>query len=200
MLHRAFLIASVLVGGISSLGIQLAASRLLQPSFGSSQFIWANVIGLTLLNLTIGYHLGGQLADRRPEPQMLGRILLAAGLLTAPIPLVARPILQWSATAFQTFSFGVFFGSFFGVLLLLSAPIILLGMISPFAIRLSMRDVTSAGSTAGSLYALSTLGSIIGTFLPVLFLIPTVGTSNTFYIFALALVMLGALYWWLFRQ
>ncbi len=191
--QRTFLIAAVLVGGISSLGIELTASRLLQPFFGSSQLIWANVIGLTLIYLTIGYRLGGRLADRRPELPMLGRILLAAGLATAPIPLIARPILQWSATAFQTYSIGVFFGSFFGVLLLFSAPIVLLGMVSPFAIRLSMRDVATAGSTAGSLYALSTLGSIIGTFLPVLVLIPTVGTNITFYIFALALVTLGAI-------
>ena len=147
-------------------------SRLLQPFFGSSQLIWANVIGLTLIFLTIGYRLGGRLADRRPEPHLLGLILLIAGLTTAPIPLVARPILAASASAFTSFSVGVFFGSFFGVVLLMAVPTILLGMVSPFAIRLSVNDVHTAGSTAGSLYALSTVGSIIGTFLPVLVLIP----------------------------
>jgi MFS family permease len=186
------LIAAVLTGGICSLGIELTASRLLQPFFGSSQLIWANVIGLTLIYLTIGYRLGGRLADRYPEQSTLALILLLAGLSTAPIPLLARPILAWSASAFTTFSIGVFFGSFFGVLILFSVPIILLGMVSPFAIRLSMRDVTTAGSTAGSLYALSTVGSIIGTFLPVLVLIPAIGTSLTFYVFALGLVVMGA--------
>lgn len=193
MRQHPFLIAAVLVGGISSLGIELTATQLLQPFFGSSQLIWANVIGLTLIYLTIGYRLGGRLVDRRPEPHVLALILLAAGLTTAPIPLIARPLLQWSATTFQPYSIGVFLGSFFGVLLLLAAPIILLGMVSPFAIRLAMRDVQTAGSTAGSLYALSTVGSIIGTFLPVLVLVPRFGTSITFYIFALALVTLGAL-------
>lgn len=191
--RRWFLIAAVLIGGICSLGIELTASRLLQPFFGSSQIIWANVIGLTLLYLTIGYRLGGRLADRRPEPQMLGRILLFAGLATAPIPLLARPILQASASAFTSYSVGVFFGSFFGVLLLFSAPIILLGMVSPYAIRLSLQHVSTAGSTAGTLYALSTIGSIAGTFLAVLVLVPTIGTNLTFYTFALTLVVLGAL-------
>lgn len=187
-----FLIAAVLIGGICSLGIELTASRLLQPFFGSSQLIWANVIGLTLIYLTIGYRLGGRLADRKPDPRVLATILLGAGLATAPIPLTARPILAASASAFSAFSIGVFFGSFFGVLLLLSVPIILLGMVSPFAIRLSVDDVRRAGSAAGSLYALSTLGSIAGTFLPVLLLIPTLGTSLTFYVFSLALVVPGA--------
>ncbi len=193
MNSRRYLLAAVLIGGISSLGIELSASRLLAPFFGTSQLIWANVIGLTLIYLTIGYHLGGRLADRRPEERLLGLILLAAGLFTAIIPLLARPILQWSASAFSSFSVGVFLGSLFGVLLLFSVPIVLLGMVSPFAIRLSMRDVASAGSTAGSLYALSTVGSIIGTFLPVLVLIPAIGTSRTFYVFALLLVITGVL-------
>ena len=193
MASRRFLLAAVLIGGISTLGVELSASRLLAPFFGTSQLIWANVIGLTLIYLTIGYRVGGRLADRRPEQRLLGLILLAAGLATAIIPLVARPILAWSAVAFSTFSVGVFVGSLFGVLLLFSVPIILLGMVSPFAIRLSMRDVASAGSTAGSLYALSTIGSIVGTFLPVLVLIPALGTSRTFYIFALLLVVTGAI-------
>ena len=191
--QRLILICTVLLGGICTLGIELTASRLLQPFFGSSQLIWANVIGLTLIYLTIGYRLGGRLADRRPEIRVLGWIVLAAGLATAPIPLLARPILAWSATAFATFSVGVFFGSFFGVLLLFAAPIILLGMVSPFAIRLALRDVATAGSMAGSIYALSTIGSIIGTFLPVLVLVPAFGTSLTFYIFALVLVALGVM-------
>ncbi len=190
---RRFLLAAVFIGGISSLGIELSASRLLAPFFGTSQLIWANVIGLTLIYLTLGYRLGGRLADRRPDERLLALILLSAGLSTALIPLLARPILQWSASAFSSFSVGVFVGSLFGVLLLFSVPIILLGMVAPFAIRLSLRDVASAGTTAGSLYALSTVGSIIGTFLPVLVLIPALGTSLTFYVFALVLVVTGVL-------
>jgi predicted membrane-bound spermidine synthase len=191
LVNRRFLLAAVFIGGISSLGLELSASRLLAPFFGTSQLIWANVIGLTLIYLTIGYRWGGRLADRRPDQGLLGMLILCAGLATALIPLVARPILQWSAAAFSSFSVGAFIGSLFGVLLLFSIPIILLGMVSPFAIRLSLRDVESAGSTAGFLYGLSTIGSIVGTFLPVLLLIPLLGTSRTFYVFALLLVITG---------
>lgn len=193
MRNRWFLLAAVFFGGICSLGVELTASRLLAPFFGTSQLIWANVIGLTLIYLAIGYRWGGRLADRRPDERLLGLILVGAGLSTAIIPLIARPILQWSASAFSSFSVSVFFGSLFGVLILFSVPIILVGMISPFAIRLSVRDVETAGRTAGSLYALSTVGSLIGTFLPVLVLIPTIGTARTFYFFALLLVIVGAL-------
>jgi spermidine synthase len=188
---RVFLWAAVLIGGISSLGIELTASRLLQPFFGSSQLIWANVIGLTLIYLTVGYMLGGRLADRWPDARLLSLLLLVAGLATALIPLLARPILQWSVAAFTSYSASIFLGSLFGVLLLFSVPIILLGMVSPFAIRLRVQDVATAGNTAGSIYALSTVGSIIGTFLPVLILIPQLGASQTFYVFALGLVLLG---------
>jgi predicted membrane-bound spermidine synthase len=191
--NRWFLLAAVFFGGICSLGVELTASRLLAPFFGTSQLIWANVIGLTLIYLAIGYRWGGRLADRRPDERLLGLILVGAGLSTAIIPLIARPILQWSASAFSSFSVSIFFGSLFGVLILFSVPIILVGMISPFAIRLSVRDVETAGRTAGSLYALSTVGSLIGTFLPVLVLIPTIGTARTFYFFALLLVIIGAL-------
>ncbi len=189
---RRFLLAAVLIGGICTLGIELSSSRLLAPYFGTSQLIWANVIGLTLIYLTAGYTLGGRLADRRPDERVLATIMLLAGLFTAIIPLASRPILTWSTTAFTTLSAGVFFGSLFGVLVLFSVPVILLGMVSPFAIRLSVHDLKTAGKTAGGLSALSTLGSIIGTFLPVLLLIPWLGTNLTFYFFALALVITGA--------
>ncbi|GAC1354077.1 MAG: fused MFS/spermidine synthase [Herpetosiphon sp.] len=192
-MSRRFLLAAVLIGGICTLGIELSASRLLAPYFGTSQLIWANVIGLTLIYLTAGYTFGGRLADRRPDDRVLAGLMLIAGLWTALIPLLSRPILHWSTLAFTTLSAGVLFGSLFGVLVLFAVPVILLGMISPFAIRLSVRDLQSAGRTAGSLSALSTLGSIIGTFLPVLLLIPWLGTSLTFYCFALALVLTGAI-------
>jgi MFS family permease len=190
--QRFFLLAAVFVGGMASLGIQLSASRLLAPFFGTSQLIWANLIGLTLIYLTIGYRVGGKYADRYPDERRLAMILLAAGLVTACIPLVAGPILHVAALVTGGGPTGVFFGSFIGVLLLFSAPVILLGMVSPYAIRLAVRDIQSAGSTAGSLYALSTFGSIAGTFLPVLLLIPMLGTSRTFYVFALMLVLTGA--------
>ncbi|HEU5424490.1 MAG TPA: fused MFS/spermidine synthase, partial [Nitrolancea sp.] len=183
----------VFIGGTSSIAIEIAASRLLGPYFGTSTFIWANLIGMTLLYLSVGYYVGGRIADRWPSPRLLLAITAVAGIGTGLIPPLSRPILERSLTAFANLSVGAFYGSLVGVILLFAIPVTLLGFVSPFAIRLRMRRVASAGNTAGSLYALSTVGSILGSFLPVLLLIPTVGTHWTFYIFALALLVTAAL-------
>ncbi|MFN8592863.1 MAG: fused MFS/spermidine synthase [Thermomicrobiales bacterium] len=179
----------VFVGGFASIGVELTASRLMAPYFGSSTFIWASLIGLTLLFLSLGYLLGGRIADRRPDPQVLYAACALAAVTIGLLPLVARPLLLGSLTAFQQLDAGAFYGSLFGTLVLLAPPIILLGFISPFAIRLQLTDVDSAGQTAGGLYALSTVGSIAGSFLPVLVFIPLLGTNATFLTLALVLLI-----------
>jgi spermidine synthase len=178
----------VFVGGFASIGVELTASRLLAPFFGSSTFIWASLIGVTLAFLSIGYVLGGRLADRRPDAAILYAVAAAAAVAIGIIPFVARPLLGASLTAFRDLDAGAFYGSLIGTLLLLAPPVILLGFISPFAIRLQLADVRTVGQTAGSLYALSTIGSITGSFVPVLVLIPVIGTAATF--MALSLVLL----------
>lgn len=183
----------VFVGGLSSIAIETSASRLIGPYFGSSTLIWANLIGLTLLYLTIGYFLGGRIADRWPRPELLFTITAAAGVSAAIVPFAARPILEASMTAFDDTNVGAFLGSLFGTILLFAFPITLLGMVSPFAVRLRMAAVTSAGNTAGSLYALSTIGSILGSFLPAFLFVPVFGTRNTFLILAFALLVPSAL-------
>ncbi|MDI3341036.1 MAG: fused MFS/spermidine synthase [Sphaerobacter sp.] len=187
------LLTIVFVGGLSSIGIELTASRLLGPYFGDSTIIWANLIGLTMLYLSIGYYFGGRVADRWPSATVLYCITAAAGFATGLIPFVSRPILERSLVAFQHLAVGAFYGSLLGVILLFAVPVTLLGFVSPFAIRLRVLSVRSAGNTAGSLYALSTLGSIAGSFLPVLVLIPWVGTYKTFYTLSLLLLLTSLL-------
>ena len=179
----------VFFGGFASIGVELTASRLVAPYFGSSTFIWASLIGLTLTFLSLGYVLGGRLADRRPDPTILYALTATAAVAIGAIPFVARPLLGASLDAFRELDAGAFYGSLAGTLLLLAPPITLLGFISPFAIRLQIADVRSAGTTAGSLYALSTIGSITGSFLPVLVLIPIIGTAATFAALSLALLV-----------
>lgn len=186
-LERQLLLALVFVAGMCSLATEMAASRLLAPYFGTSLFVWANLIGLILIYLTVGYYLGGRLADRYPRPEVLYRITLAAGLMIGVIPFVSRPILLWSVLGFERISAGIFISSLIAVILLFAVPVTLLGMVSPFAIRLEMSRVNAAGNTSGSIYALSTLGSIIGTFVPVLVTIPNIGTRATFVLFSVAL-------------
>jgi spermidine synthase len=179
----------VFFGGLSSIGAELTVSRLIAPYFGSSTFIWATIIGLTLAFLAVGYWLGGRLADRRPTPRVLYGVTAAAAVAIGLVPILARPILNASLVAFQNLDIGAFYGSLVGTLLLLAAPITLLGFVTPYAIRLRMNDLRAAGETAGSIYALSTLGSIAGSFLPVLVLIPLLGTARTFLVLALLLLL-----------
>jgi len=185
------LILVVFVAGACSLAVELSASRLLAPYFGTSLFVWANLIGLILLYLTIGYFIGGRLADRYPRPQVLYTLTITAAFLISLIPFLSKPILLWSQSAFSTYSIGVFYGSLVSVILLFAVPMILLGCVSPFAIRLRIEQLGRSGRTAGQLYAISTAGSILGTFLPVLFLIPTIGTYRTFFTIAVALLLVS---------
>src|SRR5438067_2162511 len=98
------LILLVFVAGACSLAVELSASRLLAPYFGTSLFVWANLIGLILLYLTIGYYLGGRLADRFPRPTVLYSLTITASFLIGVIPFIARPILLWSQSSFATYS------------------------------------------------------------------------------------------------
>ncbi|MBE2232909.1 MAG: fused MFS/spermidine synthase [Anaerolinea sp.] len=179
----------VLTAGFTTLGIELSGARLLDPWFGNSILVWACLIGLVLACLSLGYWLGGRVADRRPQAALLYTIALVAALLVALIPVAGRPALQVAALStlnLEHFSAGLLLGAGVAIFLLFSAPTVLLGMVSPFALRLAVADVGSSGQVAGRLYALSTVGSLLGAFLPVLVLIPAIGTRLTF-------VLLGGL-------
>ena len=165
---QAALAALVFGAGIGSLATEIAASRMLAPYFGSSTIVWANLIGIVLAGLALGYWLGGKLADRRPERRLLGLIVLAAALWVAMTPFLARPFLDAAVGNLDDASAGAVIGSFFAVLLLFAPAVVLLGMVSPFAIRLAITDVETAGEVAGRFYALSTVGSLVGTFVPAL--------------------------------
>jgi spermidine synthase len=176
---QASLTGVVFAAGVGSLATEIAASRLLAPYFGNSTIVWANVIGLILASLSLGYWLGGRLADRHPSPRALGSVVVGAACLIAVIPFVARPLLDLSVEGLDRVSAGAAIGSFFGVLILFVPPVVLLGMVAPFAIRLALTDVLTAGTVAGRLYAVSTVGSLLGTFLSALVLIPAIGTQRT---------------------
>jgi spermidine synthase len=183
----------VFTAGAGTLSTEIAASRLLAPYFGSSTIVWANIIGLILVYLSLGYWLGGKVADRRPDPRLLGWIVIAAALFIAVLPFVARPVLDAAVRGLDAVSVGAVVGSFFAALALFAVPVTLLGAVSPFAIRLALDNVGEAGTVAGRLYALSTVGSIVGTFASALVLIPLIGTQRTMLLSAALLVLAGAL-------
>lgn len=137
---------------------EMGASRLLAPYFGTSLLIWAALIGLVLIYLTVGYTVGGRLADRYPAHAALYKLTAWAGFSIVLVPILARPFLLWSSRGFTEFSQSAFFGSLFAIILLFSVPLTLLGCVSPWAIRLRVQSVASAGTSAGGMYALSTVG------------------------------------------
>lgn len=194
--RNGYLLFTVFISGMTTLGVELSAGRLMDPFFGNSLVIWASIIGLMLLYLTVGYFVGGRWADRDPRQSTLFQITAWGAFLVGLVPFVATPVLRWSVQGFANYDVGILAGSLIGVLVLFSLPITLLGTVSPFAIRLALSDVEHGGHTAGSIYGLSTLGSLLGTFLPVLVLIPTLGTRLTFFTFSIVLltISLGGLF------
>ena len=193
---RRLLLPLVFISGMASLGVEFGASRLLAPYFGTSLYVWGVLIGLILIYLSAGYVIGGRLADRHPREEVLYQITAWAGLWIGIIPLVSYPILLISQQGFRELSVGLVAGTLFAVVILFAAPVVLLGCVSPFAIRLLLRDVETGGNTAGRVYALSTAGSILGTFLPVFWFIPTFGTRPTLEGFGLVLVAVSVLGLW----
>src|SRR3954454_3042393 len=181
------LVAAVV--GAASLGAEIAAARLLAPWFGASTIVWANTIAVVLVALSIGYALGGRFADRDPRPAGLARIVLVAAALLAVVPFVSGPFLHQAVRAVDELSAATFVGSLLGVGALLALPLVLLGMVSPYAVRLEVDHVDDAGRTTGRLYAISTVGSLTGTFLSALLLIPVLGTRRTFLVLAAAMAL-----------
>ena len=186
-MNRRYLYFTVFSAGMTTLAIEFTASRLLGSVFGTSNLVWASIIGLILIYLTVGYFIGGWWADRSPFPKTFYSILVWGAFLSGLIPFIARPVLRLAANAFDDLQVGVLAGSFTAVLILFSIPITLLGVVSPFAIRLALHDSREAGQVSGRIYAISTLGSFVGTFLPVLVMIPLLGTTLTFVVFGLFL-------------
>ena len=191
IMNRRYLYFTVFFAGMTTLAIEFTASRLLGSVFGTSNLVWASIIGLILIYLTIGYFVGGWWADRSPYPKTFYSTLIWGAFLSGLIPFISRPVLRMAADAFDALQIGVLAGSFTAVLILFSIPITLLGVVSPFAIRLALHDSREAGQISGRIYAISTLGSFVGTFLPVLVMIPLLGTTRTFVAFGIMLSLVA---------
>ena len=188
---KRYILFTVFISGMTTLAAELAAARLIGNVFGTSNIVWACIIGLILIYLTAGYFLGGKWADANPTPAAMYRVLAWGAFTLGLVPYIAGPVLRSAASAFDALQVGILGASFVAVLILFIIPITLLGTISPFSIRLSVQDTAHAGQTSGQIYAISTLGSFIGTFLPTLVTIPAIGTKNTFLLFSMILLVVA---------
>lgn len=157
--QRAQLAWVVTAGGGILMALEILASRVLAPEFGSSVYVWGSIISVFLAALSVGYFLGGRLADREPTLAGLGRWVAGAALAQGALLLVARPAVAWLGQL----TGGSAAGTLLATTVLFGAPSVLLGVISPYAVRLAAGDLAQLGGTAGRLYALSTAGSLFGT-------------------------------------
>jgi spermidine synthase len=187
---RLTLLWLVFSSGVAVMGLEMTASQLIKPFFGSTISVWTSLIGLVMIFLTAGYYLGGAVADRAPSRGVLGGIVLAAGLVVLVLPLLSQPVLRaaWSLTPRA----GLLVSSLIGTFALFCVPNVLLGCVCPFAMKLDIKDLARTGRAAGNLYAISAVGSVVGTFLPALVLIDRFGVRHTIMLFG-ALLVLAAL-------
>jgi spermidine synthase len=173
-MKRYFLEIIVFLCGAVVMIYEIAGSRVLGPYLGTSIFIWTSLIGIILGSLSLGYWVGGRLADKRPSYSMLAWIILAAALLIGFTTLVERIFLGY----LPRFVSGLKWQSVIASVFLFAPASVFLGMVSPYAVRLKIKALQTSGSTVGNLYAISTVGSIAGTFAAGFLLIPLMGTTN----------------------
>jgi spermidine synthase len=179
---------AVFTSGAALLCAELAASRVLAPFFGNSLFVWGALIGVVLAGLAIGYWAGGALADRMPAPELLATVIALGGasLLAAPFldDHVLEAVVSWDP--------GPRANPVIASVLLFGLPSILLAAVTPIAVRLRTAELEKVGRTAGGLFSVSTLGSIVGTFAAAFWLIPELGTDQLLGVVAAALFAAAA--------
>jgi len=175
------------VVGAVVMGFEMLGSRYLNPLFGSGIYTWAALISTVLASLTAGYFFGGWMADRKPTPAGLGWLIVAGSIYLALIPLFSEALLEMLSAMLAGIQDQRDFerwGSILGAMLLLFVPLALLGVYSPYAIRLTLRATAQSGTVAGRIYGISTLGSIFGTLFVTFYLIPVMGSRNITYLLA----------------
>jgi spermidine synthase len=188
--HGLAVAGAVFVSGAVVLGMEIAASRVLAPFFGNSLFVWGSLIGIVLAGLSIGYWGGGVLADRWPEPRLLAAVMGLGALGVLAIPVLDGPVLE----AIVEWDPGPRLNPLLAAVALFGAPSIVLAGVAPIAVRLHARSLQTLGQTAGRLFAISTAGSIAGTFATSFWLIPEFGTDQLLGISAAALFVAAGLF------
>ncbi len=190
----AFLAATALVCGALVMVIEVMGSRVIGPFFGVSLFVWTSLITVTLVALAAGYALGGLLSDRRGTPDVLYGVILAAGLATLLVPFLRAPLLQASVPL------GLRAGALVSSGLLFGPSLFLLGCVTPLLVKIAAREMDTIGRTVGTLYAISTLGSFLGTVLTGFVLIAWFGVTRIFQVVGAVLIALACVWFVAFRR
>ncbi len=186
-INRTILGVTVFVCGALVMVLEIVGSRIVSPFIGASTYIWTSLIGVILASLSLGYWLGGRMADRRPDLKLLSAAIFGAGGLVSATVLAEDVVLSSIGSA----KFGIELKAVIAALLLFAPASVCLGVVTPFAVRLAATSVDETGRLVGRLYALSTIGSIVGTFAAGFFFIPFLGSTRTLYLIAGSLMILG---------
>ncbi len=173
---------TVTITGAAVMILELLGTRIIGPFYGVSLYVWSSLIAVTLIALALGYFLGGVLADRFPAVR-LAHIIVSSALTTVIIPFLTGPILR------ATDVLGLRAGAFASALLLFTLPLTALAMVGPYVIKRATRDLSGVGTASGTVYAVSTVGSVVGTLLLGFFLLPQFGTRVI--VFSLSLILTG---------
>jgi spermidine synthase len=179
----------VFVSGAVVMVFEIIGSRILAPYIGTSTYVWTSLIGVILASLSLGYWLGGKTADRNPNLQFLAGVMFAGAALMALTILLHVPVLS----IISTIGIGLELKSILAALILFAPASVLFGFVTPYVVRLKMLNIEDAGKTVGRLYALSTVGSILGTFAAGFILLPFVGSVRTLYLLTVILFVLSLL-------
>lgn len=175
--------------GFSIMGIELLGGRILAPFFGSSVHIWGSIITVFMLSLSFGYLLGGKLSIKQPSLTKYGLIFLVASVMVLPIALFAEPIMEFIFSHIEDSRYGSLIAS----TALFFIPTIILGMISPYSVRLLVTDSERSGQVAGGLYFVSTLGSALGTIITSFYMVLAFDVNTIIIGFASFIGCLGLL-------
>ena len=177
----------VFLCGAMVMSFEILGSRVLAPNFGSSVFVWGSLISVFLAGLSAGYYLGGKAADILPSTRKLALIILLPGLLFITFPLYSAGISYWIFTK----DLGVRLSPLLASLALFFIPSVFLGAVSPYTAKLMLSSLHTSGTTIGTLYALSTCGSIAGTLLTSFYLITVAGVKFIIMVEGMILLMLS---------
>ena len=172
--------------GAIVMGLEIITSRILTPVFGSTIYTWGSLIGVVLSGLSLGYFLGGKVADDHPSLEKICGIVFSVGLFIVGIPFFASHVIDFAITVLP----GTQYTPLIATFLLLMLPSVLLGFVSPYVIKLGANTLQRIGNVSGNLYAIATVGSIFGTFATVFVLIPNVAVNQI--IFGLGIVLIAS--------
>ena len=181
------------VTGFGVMGAEMSAGRLMAPYYGTSTMIWSLLIGAVMISLALGHVLGGWLSRRADALKLFFGSLIVAAIILAALPWISRPLMQESLTWFRQGALGILAASAVGVLGLLTVPLVALGTSGPVLIHHAVHDREQTGVVAGRLYAAGTLGSLAGTYLAGVILVPLWGTTHTFWLCAALILANGVL-------